>query len=823
MNVEHLTDDQVRYELLIRTLFVTKDGKEKRRKKLHIALQSEYAASDPPSLKAYLPFGTDFGEVQQGYLTTKILLENDDRFNKDQIQHLETQICHLSHRINRLTPTGDSHEEFDECKQSIAEWVDRILTYYTANPTHRIVDSEEVDDESNSSDTKPGGHISPPKTNPSRPSMRKIPLDPCLLNSGRSSKHGPHYPYGSSRKSGHESYTNNPHQTSSEASQSESRGRKKSFKSRSKPQVDAWDECLSINSDDSDGSSLHSYVSNRRQKRTSLKHDTHTNRSLRRSTEQYEPIDTHDEHSWYAPANSVTVLKWKFHFSGLSPSEDPKGLDVERFIQKVVDYGRSERIPQQDILNKMQHLLKGPAEDWYLHARKKIDTWGKFVVKLRSRFSKVSGSRAIQQMILQKKQLPGEYTLRFIDQFVNLIDRLPYLVSEQRVLKWILGGIKPEIAILARTAHIKSVDDLSRYVKRNFGPEDRLTERYHRQTPVHSRNHRHVSVLQNFDKEVSSSDSDEDDQDCCVEEMSKMNVGKQKRKKEWAKEQKQNPNTAKHDQSKAPPEQKPQTNSHITQAPQPIHLFHSQPHTCCLHATQHFPNHINYFHNQSPEICQSTVPNNYAPRMPINSNAHEMSHNNFNSTFQCPFCKGNHSYKMCPLPPEQKFKRCFKCGALDKTANTCPCSNPTPISANNNKQMNSLNQPSPTNSTHLDLLATIPKEVYMESLIYYPTHDPRPHTTPLVNGTYLDGLLDTGAHATVIGKDLYESIEWETDLQPIETVIFTADGTTHKCLGVLLLNYELKTNNSYVSSRHSHETSDFRHKFPEAFRHMFEF
>lgn len=41
-----------------------------------------------------------------------------------------------------------------------------------------------------------------------------------------------------------------------------------------------------------------------------------------------------------------SVFEWNFHFTGLDPSEDPKGLEIEAFIQKILDYGRSENLSE---------------------------------------------------------------------------------------------------------------------------------------------------------------------------------------------------------------------------------------------------------------------------------------------------------------------------------------------------------------------------------------------------------------------------------------------------------------------------------------------
>lgn len=132
-------------------------------------------------------------------------------------------------------------------------------------------------------------------------------------------------------------------------------------------------------------------------------------------------------------------------------------------------WGLCDNIADAQMLRKVQQLLRGPAADWYVHARRSIITWKQFEDKIRSRFSTIDSIDQLRKQIYSKKQRPGEYTLRFIDQFIGLILKLPENISEQRIVNYILSGIRIEIARMARTANISSVDDLISYVKRNYG------------------------------------------------------------------------------------------------------------------------------------------------------------------------------------------------------------------------------------------------------------------------------------------------------------------------------------------------------------------
>ena len=120
----------------------------------------------------------------------------------------------------------------------------------------------------------------------------------------------------------------------------------------------------------------------------------------------------------YNPNSATSIMKWKFTFSGLEVREDPKAIDVDTFLHKVRDHCQSENITRAQILNKIQLLLRGPsAADWYLYARKNIDSWEVFKQKIRMRFSWAVDLEDLRYRISTKRQKPGEFTLRF---YINL-------------------------------------------------------------------------------------------------------------------------------------------------------------------------------------------------------------------------------------------------------------------------------------------------------------------------------------------------------------------------------------------------------------------
>lgn len=156
----------------------------------------------------------------------------------------------------------------------------------------------------------------------------------------------------------------------------------------------------------------------------------------------------------------------------------------------------------------------------------------------------------------------------------------------------------------------------------------------------------------------------------------------------------------------------------------------------------------------------------------------------------CPYCHGEHSYRECPLPSEQKHRHCFVCKSLQHIASTCPSN----LNKNllKNHAITGGGIPSPQiKLSRRNRPYQAPAVAYVESLIYFPRHDLRPHATVLANKNSIEGLIDTGSHATVIGQNLYEMYDWDTELKKVDTTVITADGTRHAALGLLFVEYGL--------------------------------
>lgn len=814
VNVIGLSDFEVQYELAIRNLFVTSDNKQRRRRKLKLTFDLEQSMRNKPQYETPFDFETDIASARMTFSEINELLEEPQIFSKERIKDLEAPVVHLINRLDRMGTPEEGIAEFNTMKSAVAQLFERIKQFYRNLNAEDFNDLTKEDDESEGSVVITEPRQSQANTN--QPSSSNNPPNGNFPQP-RSSNNPP---TGDSAQRTEASNAPNANTNENDLIARLTAVINASVASAVQAQIRAiLPEVMRNN--------RHDFLPNRNSQSSMHLNNSSSNA---RQPNWFDNDNLFDEEDQiFAPnrrtsprasnipfqtapplnenrqlnSQAKSIFDWNFHFTGLDSNEDPKGLEIEAFIQKVIDYSKSERLSESDIMSKVQHLLKGPAAEWYSHAQKSTGTWKEFTRKLRDRFSTISNADSLRQQVYSKKQQPGENTMRFIDQFVNLIYQLPEPVTEKQCVEYILKGIRTEVARLARTAKIETKDELLKFVKSNFGLRDKMHDRSAK-LAFRLPQGKKVEQLEECSDDVFSDNSCESENE--IQEMKK--VFEKKRKPDSKSDKKRPIKNHNHSQG-----EKFRNDSLPRNRDEPI------IHCCCNSRNANFISPASS--NQSSHAYNDVVCNN----APMNSQVDLL--NQPQRSLSCPFCAHNHTYRECPLPSEQKPKHCFVCKTPNQIASTCPCNNRVksqsvqtvsfvPTQSLNTPGTNTnlahafrtqIQSPNVSNAnqaqTQMPVVACIdapmpPFIAYVESLIYFPKRDLRPHTRVIANENSIEGLLDTGSHVTVIGQNLYESRDWKTPLIPHETRIITADSTQHDTLGVLLLSYELNNKKRVV-------------------------
>lgn len=618
LHVEHLGDNEVRYELAIRKLFLVTDNKNRRRRKLTDALNLECVMTSEPEYESPYEFTVDLKSVQAA--DVKECSEYEGVFTAASIKEIESPVVHLMKRLNRMNVPEDGNETYNSIKVAVDEILARIVDVYEK------LNAQDFEDLTND-------------TNGDVPEDLRHTQAPTNADGH-----------------GETSATGSAHTHDGTANDNSING---DMISRLTEIINA---SVAKAIQEQMGSVLPEHMRNVhsnfvpvRNGRTNLPSPERVNPTSHRVREpNWYDNDTlfEDNERLFMPnrpnaplerreefrssshtgenripatpisnSNSRSIFEWNFHYSGLESCEDPKGLEIESFIMKIVDYSKSEQLTEPNIMSKVQHLLKGPAATWYSHAQKSIFTWKSFTRKLRDRFSTISNVDTLRQQIYSKRQQPGENTMRFIDDFVNLIDQLPEIVTERQAVEYILKGIRTEVARLARTAKVQTTEELSKFIKSNFGLKDRMHDRTLK-NQLRFPSGKKVEQLDELTDECYSDESDE-----CEIEVHELKRANEKKKKV---------------ENKNVKNKKPIKNPHTLDKPlNPMpktrneHFFQ-----CCCNARN--TNQLTHtYHNNRLTQTGPEFPYDDQP----NSSQVEMLNQTPQRLLTCPFCGHNHSYR----------------------------------------------------------------------------------------------------------------------------------------------------------------------------------
>lgn len=471
--------------------------------------------------------------------------------------------------------------------------------------------------------------------------------------------------------------------------------------------------------------------------------------------------------------STLPISKWPFYFDGSKAVSDGKALELFDFIDKIEEYQKGEGITDEQMLARVHCLLRGNASTWFLHKRKQINSWADFQTQIKERFTEADNKNALLCKIFTRKQQPGESTLAFADEMSVMMDRLPGMWDDKGRVDNIVRGLRPDVQKLARTNTIPTVSALTTFIKQVFGSNDVM---YARKTmPVNNERFQQRKINELRVENQYESDVEEGDPEECFldyEDVSELNaISKNSNNKQ-------------------------------------------------LRANK-FPNGENTF-SQAKGAQQGTLTRqrsmqteskSYSKTSPMNKQSAmaEIQHqtkNNFSyeqnklttADLHCKNCGQNgHFWKNCT---KERVIHCWYCGKPGVIASNCDCQKNKNAHPGNSKVSEIVTTTEETGAI-IDGESTVEMgEIFIDP-IFHPQPDGRPHIMVKVQGTApLLVILDSGAQATVIGRNHFQAIkEFQAlPMRPCFTTISTADRTKHFPIGELDVEYTVEDKRRKVTT-----------------------
>lgn len=139
----------------------------------------------------------------------------------------------------------------------------------------------------------------------------------------------------------------------------------------------------------------------------------------------------------YRPSN---IHKWNLMFDG---SKD--GLDVERFLYRVESNASSYNIPECQLLNDIQYLLKGKALNWFWAHKeaKRSASWNEFHFAMLRQFKDDHSDFDVRQALGARKQKPNETFQDFYASISEIALALSASLSDLDFMLFLQGNMRP--------------------------------------------------------------------------------------------------------------------------------------------------------------------------------------------------------------------------------------------------------------------------------------------------------------------------------------------------------------------------------------------
>ncbi|XP_058835215.1 ras guanine nucleotide exchange factor R-like [Topomyia yanbarensis] len=156
-------------------------------------------------------------------------------------------------------------------------------------------------------------------------------------------------------------------------------------------------------------------------------------------------------------ANRFTqpVHKWPFEYAG-----QPNIIQLGEFLNQVNTYADTEGMDEQTLLRSIKHLLKGRALQWYTRAYLSLSTWEIFKAEIKQEFLPPNYSEIVKQDLYLRFQGPNEQFTSFYRDLVAAFEIVEPAISESEKLFIIKSHLNSDFSPIAAASRANKIRDL---------------------------------------------------------------------------------------------------------------------------------------------------------------------------------------------------------------------------------------------------------------------------------------------------------------------------------------------------------------------------
>lgn len=149
------------------------------------------------------------------------------------------------------------------------------------------------------------------------------------------------------------------------------------------------------------------------------------------------------------------VENWDIIFTG-----DSRSMQVEDFLNRVKKLAKHERVEKKELLDKIHYKLKGEASDWWFTREHHCTSWEKFENEIRFRFGNPNRDRGIRAQLRELRQKRGETFVAFVTEVEKLNQCLKHPHSSRTVFEIVWENMRPHYRSKLATTRVRNLEHL---------------------------------------------------------------------------------------------------------------------------------------------------------------------------------------------------------------------------------------------------------------------------------------------------------------------------------------------------------------------------
>lgn len=235
-------------------------------------------------------------------------------------------------------------------------------------------------------------------------------------------------------------------------------------------------------------------------------------------------------------APRVPIDRWTVRFSGDIKPTLKTDVPIHTFLKSVRAYRQAESLTEDQLLQRVIHLLHGTAKAWYLNRAENCTTWPAFVTALKDAFLPPDCDNTLLMEAEQRKQQKNESVTSYLNDMHTIFLAMVEPVSESHQVCIVKRNLLPHFAMSLGVANPQPLHELASVCKRIEAAKTMLRNREEYQQkpkemrPRNSTNRVNAVEATNGETSGDDSESEERNEVCVVERSSRTQKPKREEK-----------------------------------------------------------------------------------------------------------------------------------------------------------------------------------------------------------------------------------------------------------------------------------------------------